>query len=1680
MRKINSLMLICFLALSWQLSAQISTFPYAEDFEASDGGYVTTGTSSTWAHGTPAGSVITSSPCGTQAWVTNLTGNYNNSENSQLESPVFDFTGLASDPVLRFDHIYETEGCCDEGWVEVSTNAGATWTKLGTSASGIANWYNDGGNDWWDGSSSGWRVAMHTMTGLAGQDSIKFRFNISSDGSVSRDGFAVDNIVITTTGIVDPVMASFTRPSGTLGAFGSTDTIEVNITNSGSAMLTTVDLCYVLDGNAAVCQTFPLSLAVGASIDLKFTQTANLSATGAHTLASYIQSANDVVCNDTINTSLTTTLIINSFPYIEDFEAGAGDWSASGTSSTWAHGVPAGSVITSSAGCGTQAWVTNLTGNYNNSENSQVVSPTFDFSGLATDPIIRFDHIYETEGCCDEGWVEVSTDGGASWNKLGTSTSGISNWYNDGGNNWWDGSSSGWRVAAHTLTGLAGQANVKIRFNISTDGSVSREGFAVDNIIVFESLIDPLAAELLQPAVLVGGLTATETVEMSVTNAGTTTLTSIQLCYVVDGGTPVCETFTTNIAALATDSLTFAATADFSVGGAHTLDVYVGSMNDYLCNDSLSANLTTILCPIPTTLSESAMSSTGATLSWVTNGTATQWEVRYDTTGVSLSSASTSTIVNTDTFLAVTGLNAQTSYQWYVREVCGVGDTSSWSSTSIFTTPCAVFTAPYTMDFEASMTSTPNCWTQTGVENWLFRNTGTGHIGSQGTINGSTFSNGYFAWVDDSSPHNGATTIESPFIDISGLTTPRLTFYTLSDNENDANGNVDFHVDVFDGTAWNDSLYFSDTNSLINAWEQIIVDLSGITVTGPIQVRFVVDENNGSGFDDDRAIDDVVVEETPSCLATTVHGTANLSFTSVDLTWVDNSGASSWEVEWDTAGFTQGTGNSIITATNPHSLSGLTASTDYDWYVRAICLATDTGSWSGINTFFTGYCTPAPSSTDGSGITNVTFSTVNNTGPIEPNYYGDYSAMVGDIAQGTTVSLDITYATGFTYGTKVWIDWNDDLDFDDVGEEVYVGLSTNANPTTLAATFTVPLTTPLGQHRMRIGGADNNAGPTGPCYTGSFGSFEDYTVNVTLPPACLPPTSQSTSAVSFTGATLSWVENGTATQWEVEYDTAGFTLGTGTSTIVNADTFLVITGLTASTSYDWHVKAICGPADSSGWVGANTFFTGYCTPNPTSVDGIGITNVSFGTVNNTTAAEAGNYGDYSAMIGNIQQTTTAVVDITLSTGFTYGTKIWIDWNNDLDFIDAGEEVYFGLSTTGNPTTLNATFTVPATASLGQHRMRIGGADNNLGVDPCYTGAWSSFEDYTVNVLAPPSCIAPTAHAASLIAADSALVAWLENGTAILWEVEYDTTGFTLGTGISVIQGLDTTLALTGLTAATTYDYYVRSICGSNDTSAWTIVRSFTTLCPPLNTPVVLPFVEDWEGNTGTQLDDGSVGCGPTFSWDFDTNDPAGRARYGADAEAVSNGTGAITLDRSVSGAVTINHLILTLDMSSYTTATDLELIFDYRHHGEENHPNDSLWIRGDTGSAWVGVYDLYANRSTSFITVGPIDVDAALTAAGQTVSSTFQVRFGQEDNFPTPSDGFSFDDITLRQTPACLVPTVNMASAIATDSADVSWIENGTATAWEVEYGTSGFTPGSGTTLLATDTFITISGLTAA
>ncbi len=109
-------------------------------------------------------------------------------------------------------------------------------------------------------------------------------------------------------------------------------------------------------------------------------------------------------------------------------------------------------------------------------------------------------------------------------------------------------------------------------------------------------------------------------------------------------------------------------------------------------------------------------------------------------------------------------------------------------------------------------------------------------------------------------------------------------------------------------------------------------------------------------------------------------------------------------------------------------------------------------------------------------------------------------------------------------------------------------------------------------------------------YTGDWAHefyIDDFSIDVA--PACIDPSTLSAVSTSLTDAELSWMENGTATMWNIEYGPTGFTQGSGTMVSGVTSNPYALTGLTAGQEYDFYVQSDCGSNGTSNWVGPFTW-----------------------------------------------------------------------------------------------------------------------------------------------------------------------------------------------------------------------------------------------------------------------------------------------------------------------------------------------------------------------------------------------------------------------------------------------------------------------------------------------------------
>lgn len=169
-------------------------------------------------------------------------------------------------------------------------------------------------------------------------------------------------------------------------------------------------------------------------------------------------------------------------------------------------------------------------------------------------------------------------------------------------------------------------------------------------------------------------------------------------------------------------------------------------------------------------------------------------------------------------------------------------------------------------------------------------------------------------------------------------------------------------------------------------------------------------------------------------------------------------------------------------------------------------------------------------------------------------------------------------------------------------------------------------------------------------------------------------------------------------------------------------------GTTPQGAYSIQVSAVpCGPVSP------------YCEASANSLQFEKISNVNFAGIDNNSTSNAG-YEDFTGVTGTVVGGVDYPISVTIAAGYeTDEVRAWIDWNQDQDFDDAGEEVFVSAPGEGPHTGM---VSVPATATMGVTRMRIRLHDTYVGPDypntpnplPCDTSTYGQVEDYSIDMI----------------------------------------------------------------------------------------------------------------------------------------------------------------------------------------------------------------------------------------------------------------------------------------------------------------------------------------------------------
>lgn len=926
-------------------------------------------------------------------------------------------------------------------------------------------------------------------------------------------------------------------------------------------------------------------------------------------------------------------------------------------------------------------------------------------------------------------------------------------------------------------------------------------------------------------------------------------------------------------------------------------------------------------CPTPSMLSVDPASITfsSATVNWTENGTATLYDVEWGPAGYAQGAppASPSGGIAMDVArpYTITGLPSSTIYDFYVRAKCGTNDASFWAGPFSFQTDCAPIDAPYSEDFEAFTATTTfveqACWTATPPTGYSWDVTGTGTTPSTGTGPLAARSGTKFFYVEASLTGPSAV-LNMPEINLAPLTNPSLQFYYhMFGNQI---GTLDVQVDDNQGggfvTVGTIGPGAQQPTQATEFFLQVInlANYAGQTV----QIRFVA--TSAGNFEGDISIDDVSVDELPTCPAPNLLSANNVRDTTANLFWTENGNATAWSVEVQPNGVAQGTAGAVYTnaaATNPQIATGLMPDTVYDYFVRAECSATDQSIWAGPFTFRT-ECAPivAPYVENFATFTaNLLFTRQNcwrattnstsftlwdwnlddaggtptaNTGPnaafndsrffyiegnggVAGNEASLFSPLV-DVSGLTSPSMQFYYHMFGAATGELHVDINDGSGFvNDVLVITGQQQTSGASPWELAVVDLSSFTGTVVQARLRAVRTE----------TATTGLSDIAVDNVVFDeaPACAQPSILSSANVADTSAELSWNENGMATSWIVEYGPCGFTPGTmaaGAVTVTaSTNTSFVVNGLIEQTCYDFYVTADCGMGTLSATAGPSTFTTectAFVAPYTEGFETFTVTTTfveqncwstpqvgavyswdtsAAGTISTGTGPLAPATGSRyfftegsTGITGAVAELVSPLIDLSAITNPALSFNYHMFGANgnmgslNVDVNDGTGWINGVFTLTGSQQTLQAdpwrnavvglSAYANATIQIRFRGIRGTGFESDMAID-----------DISVNSF--NGCLTPGNLMVNTISATGATASWTAGGSETAWEYanQLAGTGVPTGAGTAVTA---TTVALTGLTSSTNYEFYVRADCGAGNFSPWVGPFNYQTACAPFTAP----------------------------------------------------------------------------------------------------------------------------------------------------------------------------------------------------------------------------------------------------
>ena len=469
--------------------------------------------------------------------------------------------------------------------------------------------------------------------------------------------------------------------------------------------------------------------------------------------------------------------------------------------------------------------------------------------------------------------------------------------------------------------------------------------------------------------------------------------------------------------------------------------------------------------------------------------------------------------------------------------------------------------------------------------------------------------------------------------------------------------------------------------------------------------------------------------------------------------------------------------------------------------------------------------------------------------------------------------------------------------------------------------------------------------------------------------------------------------------YDVRYRT-----GSGSwTTVASAATSTTLNGLTPTTSYEAQVRSKCSDGTMSNYSASVNFTTtavqiNYCDSQGNNINDEYIGRVQLEGIDNTSGSGNG-YSDFTNINTNLVKNASASITVTpVWTGTVYaeGYSVWIDYNQDGDFTDAGEQVWTQAATTSTP--VSGSFTVPSSALDGATRMRVSMKYNGIPTS-CESFSYGEVEDYTVTITgtAPdtqaPSV--PTNLTASNITDTTASLNWTAS-TDNVGVTGYEV--FSGGSSIGTVAG--NSANITGLTAGTSYTFSVRAFDAAGNNSAMSNTVNVTTTgggsggCTGGISS--LPYSESFESGLGqwTQSSNDDI------DW---TRDSGGTPSSNTGPSSGAAGSWYMYVEASSPNYPSKRAILNSpcIDLSSETTAT---FTFNYHMYGAADMGSIALEASDDNGASWTSLWSESGNKGNNWLSA---NIDLTAYAGG-----SVQLRFNRLTGSTWQAD-IAIDNVNL-------------------------------------------------------------------